>query len=157
MTERERQRRGGRREKKQQPHIHQYSQSGYHRMEGVWGSHFIVFFVFQDFTSCLRWAYTLYSSFPGKQSLWQSLHAKALLEVPSQRSKNEDNRARQGKGKTFTRCWNFKLSQLHNKTQLTAQSLRSSSERPHGAASQYSQPRGRKAPHYLPNFSASTG
>ena len=47
--------------------------------EGLRVAYFI--FMFQNFTSCLRWAYTLYSSFPRKQSLWQSWHPKALLQV----------------------------------------------------------------------------
>ena len=90
-------------------------------------------YVFQDFTSCLRWTYILYSSFPGKQSPWQSLHAKALLEVHSQRSKNEDDRTRQGKRKNKYQVVKFQAPQ-----QNTADcSLRSSSERPHGAASQW--------------------
>lgn len=77
---------------------------------------------------------------------WRCLPRKA------RRRTTEQGRER---GKMSARCWSFKLSQLHNKTQLTAGSLRSSSGSPHGVASQYGQPGGGGGERHLPTYQLS--
>lgn len=148
MTERERQKREGKKEEEeQQSQIYQYIHSGYHWMEGIWVSDFIVFFMFFRILKVAQDEHihfilvSLESRAYGKAYMLK-LYWRCLLRKARMRTTDEGRE----KKKTNTGCWNFKLSQLHNKTQLTAQSLRSSSERPHGAAARYSQPGGREAP-----------
>lgn len=90
-------------------------------MEVLWVNYFYcLLYVFQDFTSCLRWAYTLYSSFSGKQSLWQAYMLKLYWRFIPRKARIRKTDWGREKGKTNTRWCNFKLSQLHSKIHLTA-------------------------------------
>lgn len=116
-------------------------------MEGIWVSDFIVFFMFFRILKVakdehIRFILVSLESRAYGKAYMLKLYWRCLLRKARMRTTDQGRE----KKKTNTGCWNFKLSQLHNKTQLTAQSLRSSSERPHGAAAWYSQPGGGEAP-----------